>query len=74
MVIFHNKVGIMTNREKKAKAAAIAVSCYIQLENECENGEGKCLGWRRMNKLLIMNRRGFLQLKGRVPGNFRLRM
>lgn len=64
----------MNNREKKAKAAAIAVSCYIQLESESECENGKCKGWRRMNKLLIMNRRGFLQLKGRVPGNFRLRM
>lgn len=73
MVIFHNKVGIMTNREKKAKAAAIAVSCYFQLENECEN-DSKCHGWRRMNKLLVMQRRGLLQLKGRSPGNFRLRM
>lgn len=74
MVIYHNKVGIMNNREKKAKAAAIAVGCYIQLESEYESAKGKCYGWQRMNKLLIMNRRGLLQLKGRVPGNFRLRM
>lgn len=56
----------MTNREKKKKAAAIAVACFLQQELE-----GKPIlkdQWGQMGKNRIMEGRDFLQRKGRVPG------
>lgn len=63
----------MTEREKKLKAAAIAVSCYLQLQKKCKEN-GNCPGWQKMNKLIKLRQRGLVQLKGNLPGNFRLRM
>ncbi len=63
----------MTNRERKLKAAAIAVSCYLKFQNDCKEN-GTCPGWQKMNKLIKLRQRGLVQLKGKLPGNFRLRM
>ena len=63
----------MTEREKKLKAAAIAVSCYIKLQKECKDNNN-CPGWQKMNKIIKLRQRGLVQLKGKLPGNFRLRM
>ena len=63
----------MTTKEKKMKAAAIAVSCYLQFQKDCMNNKN-CPGWQKMNKLIKLRQRGLVQLKGNLPGNFRLRM
>ena len=63
----------MTKLEKKKKVAVIAASCFVQLEGE-SNGNTSYNGWQKMNKIMLMQRMEFLQHKGRLPGNFRLRL
>ncbi|HPG34624.1 MAG TPA: hypothetical protein PLM34_12265 [Lentimicrobium sp.] len=54
----------MTLREKRMKAAAIAVSCCLQNEQE-ENANPKESGWSEMGKKMAMDSREFIQRKGR---------
>ncbi|MEA3503708.1 MAG: hypothetical protein U9R32_00735 [Bacteroidota bacterium] len=58
----------MTRKEKKMKAAAIAVSCFLQQESECKENN-KNFGWGEMGKNMIMNGREFTQRRGKIPGN-----
>lgn len=46
------------------KAAAIAVSCCLQNEQE-ENANPKESGWSEMGKKMAMDSREFIQRKGR---------
>lgn len=56
----------MTLREKRMKAAAIAVSCFLQMDSEeIDNFKGQ--GWSKMGKNIIMSGREFAQRKGRDP-------
>jgi hypothetical protein len=60
----------MTLREKRMKAAAIAVSCFLQEEvEERENFNNS--GWSKMGKNIIMNGREFTQRRGRNPKSLR---
>jgi hypothetical protein len=54
----------MTLREKKMKAAAIAVTCFMQqdVEGNCESAVS---GWSKMGKNIIMNGRDLAQRKSR---------
>jgi len=56
----------MTLREKKKKATAIAVACFLQQEQETQPVIKD--QWGKMGKNRIMDGRDFLQRKGRVPG------
>lgn len=56
----------MTIRDKKKKAAAIAVACYLQ--QELVDKPVLKDQWGQMGKNRIMEGRDFLQRKGRVPG------
>jgi len=60
----------MTLREKRMKAAAIAVSCVLQEEMD-ETVGFKNSGWSKMGKNIIMSGREFTQRKGRNPKSFR---
>lgn len=56
----------MTLLEKKKKAAAIAVACYLQQEsNKAINPQSQ---WGRLGKSRMMDGRDFMQRKGRTPG------
>ncbi len=63
----------MTIKEKKAKAAAIAVACYMQLSDDCKDKKN-CNGWRKVGRALSLKRRDLLRINGRVPSSYRLRM
>lgn len=60
----------MTLKEKRMKAAAIAVSCMMQQDSICI--DSPCgSNWDKMGKNRIMNGREFLQRKGRSPKGLR---
>lgn len=63
MEIYHNN-SVMTLREKKMKAAAIAVTCFLQqdMEGNCERAVS---GWSKIGKNMIMNGRDLAQRKSR---------
>ncbi len=54
----------MTNHEKKMKAAAIAVSIYLQSEQE-ENITPQAPAWGKMGQKMAMTRREFTQRRGK---------
>lgn len=56
----------MTLLEKKKKAAAIAVACFLQQESNKSTGPQN--QWGQMGKARIMDGRDFMQRKGRNPG------
>lgn len=56
----------MTLLEKKKKAAAIAVACFLQQEmSKTESPQNQ---WGKLGKSRMMDGRGFMQRKGRTPG------
>lgn len=56
----------MTLLEKKKKAAAIAVACFLQQEmNKTMDTENQ---WGKLGKSRMMDGRDFLLRKGRTPG------
>ena len=56
----------MTLLEKKKKAAAIAVACFLQQEsNKSTSPQNQ---WGQMGKARMMDGRDFMQRKGRTPG------
>ncbi len=57
----------MTLLEKKKKAAAIAVACFLQQENDKASLPQN--QWGKMGKARIMDGRDFMQRKGRTPGS-----
>jgi hypothetical protein len=63
----------MTNKEKKTKAAAIAVSAYVLLTS-LKAKKAKKANWRKVSLAMRMQRRGLLRFSGRIPSNYRLRM
>jgi len=73
MVTFHINRTIMTRNEKKTKAAAVAVACYMQLNKE-KCIEHNCNNWSRINRAISLKRSDLLRINGRVPGSYRLRM
>lgn len=60
----------MTLREKRMKAAAIAVSCLMQQDSCCVETEN-INTWDKIGKNRIMNGREFLQRKGKSPMGLR---
>lgn len=54
----------MTKHEKKMKAAAIAVSVLLQMEQE-DNTNPKAPEWGKMGQRMAMTRREFTQRKGK---------
>lgn len=54
----------MTPHEKKMKAAAIAVSYFLQ-EDQTEEGTQKAPEWGRMGAKMAMSKREFIQRKGK---------
>ncbi|HAH59929.1 MAG: hypothetical protein PHW35_05745 [Lentimicrobiaceae bacterium] len=54
----------MTPHEKKMKAAAIAVSYFVQ-ENQNEKTSEKAPAWGRMGAKMAMSKREFIQRKGK---------
>lgn len=54
----------MTLREKKMKAAAIAVTCFMQQDSD-EMSKCTVSGWSKMGKNIIMNGRDLAQRKSR---------
>lgn len=54
----------MTPHEKKMKAAAIAVSYFLQEDQE-ENNSSKAPEWGRMGQKMAMSKREFIQRKGK---------
>jgi len=73
MVTFHINRTIMTRNEKKAKAAAVAVACYMKLNNE-KCVDHNCNNWSRVNRALTLKRGDLLRINGRIPSSYRLRM
>ena len=56
----------MTLLEKKKKAAAIAVACFLQQEmNKSKAPQNQ---WGKLGKSRMMDGRAFLLRKGRTPG------
>lgn len=56
--------------EKKKKAAAIAVACYLQQKANEEISSSQD-SWGKMGKNRIMEGRQFSQIKGKTPGTSR---
>lgn len=54
----------MTPHEKKMKAAAIAVSYFLQ-EDQTEEDTQKAPEWGRMGAKMAMSKREFIQRKGK---------
>ena len=61
----------MTVREKKAKAAAIAVSTVLAVVREPENIRRND-DWRKVS--MVVKKQGILRFRGRIPSNYRIRM
>lgn len=60
----------MTLKEKRMKAAAIAVGCMMQQDSICSEAQSGS-NWDKMGINRIMNGREFLQRKGRSPKGMR---
>lgn len=57
----------MTERDKRKKAAMIAVAYYIQQEaNMAQNNKVRNI-WAEMGKELMMENRNRVQRRGRIP-------
>ena len=61
----------MTLREKKMKAAAIAVSTVLSVVREPECAK-RNTDWRKIS--MVVKKQGILRFRGRIPSNYRIRM